>query len=278
MSFHSCVFCEENTFRSESAWSRAARDGFGAPACWARSASSVMGPVVGFDNEVVDAEVGIDDVEEDVCGRMDIGDEEEDECRELMVLLGKRQTPKNRIGHFCRGFFNARQRCQRISFIHIHSLVATIHSAAIKGTPVIQLLYSHRVPRRRAHSDRPASRRRSPRNTQTLQPTSSPLYSQEMYRSSFLHGSPAYWYLLYWDQTWSHYSFIALPRLKTTALENSHRYLPSTEVCYSPQSVQVCACPPDAHSTAKPRLLTTDRRGAPSPALQSHPIPQTHSP
>ena len=160
----------------------------------------------------------------------------------------------------------------------IHSLVATIHSAAIKGTPVIQLLYSHRVPRRRAHSDRPASRRRSPRNTQTLQPSSSPLYSQEMYRSSFLHGSPAYWYLLYWDQTWSHYSFIALPRLKTTALENSHRYLPSTEVCYSPQSVQVCACPPDAHSTAKPRLLTTDRRGAPSPALQSHPIPQTHSP
>lgn len=53
-----------------------------------------MGPVVGFDNEVVDADVGIEDVEEDVCGRMDIGDEEEDECRELMVLLGKRQTPK----------------------------------------------------------------------------------------------------------------------------------------------------------------------------------------
>lgn len=56
----------------------------------------MMGPVVGFDSEVVDAEVGIEDVEEDVCGRMDIGDEEEDECRELIVvvLLGKRQTPK----------------------------------------------------------------------------------------------------------------------------------------------------------------------------------------
>lgn len=53
----------------------------------------MMGWVVGLESEVVEAEVGIEDVEEDVGGLADIGDEEEeDECRELIEKQSFRRS------------------------------------------------------------------------------------------------------------------------------------------------------------------------------------------
>ena len=53
----------------------------------------MMGWVVGLESEVVEAEVGIEVVEEDVGGLADIGDEEEeDECRELIEKQSFRRS------------------------------------------------------------------------------------------------------------------------------------------------------------------------------------------
>lgn len=74
----------ENKFRSESAWSRAARGAFGALACWERRASREIGCVVGL---VTEDEGGKEDVEDEACGREEL--ELDDEWRSRMRLLSK---------------------------------------------------------------------------------------------------------------------------------------------------------------------------------------------